>query len=170
MPKLALKISPFYVQALLDVIEPIEKRLRLQVAIDMNGAPDDDEILLEAWRDSLLEQLREDASYLVEVLNQMTPEHPVEFSEADAESALRAASAVRLKIREAFLSRFSEQALERDMIEADALRPEEHKPFMCYSFLARFQEMLVVQLIPESFGFDDFDESDDLDDEEDIEH
>ena len=68
------------------------------LAIDMNGAPDDDEILLEAWRDSLLEQLREDASYLVEVLNQLTPEHPVEFSEADAESALRAASAVRLKI------------------------------------------------------------------------
>ncbi|WP_309396617.1 hypothetical protein [Cerasicoccus maritimus] len=162
MPKLAIKISPFYIQALLDVVEPIEKRFRLQLAVNMDGAPDDDEILLEAWRDSLLDQLREDSSYLIELLNQLLPEHPVELSEEDAESALRAASAVRLKIREAFLSRFTEYDLERDLVEPANLGPEEQKPYICYTFLARFQEMLIVQLMPEFYDFDDM-----MDDEED---
>ncbi|WP_309387696.1 hypothetical protein [Cerasicoccus frondis] len=160
MPRLAIKISPFYIQALLDVVEPIEKRLRLQVAVNLDGAPDDDEILLEAWRDSLLEQLREDASYLIELLNQLSPERPLELSEEDAESALRAASAVRLKIREAFLNRFSEEALERDAVEVAMLSPEEQKPYACFTFLARFQEMLVVQLMPEFYDFDDEEEDD----------
>lgn len=152
MPKLHYQISPFFLQALLDVIEPIEKRLRLQVAVELDGAPDDDEDLLDAWRDSLLEQLREDAGYLLELLRRAGPNQTLTLTNEQAESALRAASAVRLKIREVFLTRIPDEALERDGVDVAHLSPEEQKPFLCFDFLNRFQERLVAQLMPEMYG------------------
>jgi len=154
MPKLQYKISPFFLQALLDVIEPIEKRLRLQVAVDLNNASDDDEDLLEAWRDSLLEQLREDAKYLLELLQQVDSKQTLTLSDEQAESALRAASAVRLKIREAFLSHIPDEKLEQDGVDIGRLSPEEQKPFLCFDFLYRFQERLIAQIMPEMYGLE----------------
>lgn len=166
MPKLTFKIAPFYLQALLDVVEPIERRLRLQTAVSLDAADDDDDDLLNCWRESLLEQLREDAKYLIGLLQAMGPGEELTLTDAEADSALRAASAVRLKIREAFLANISERALETGKVNLSLLGPEEHKPYACYNFLARFQETLVVQLMPEFYGFDESDLFDDDDDEE----
>lgn len=154
MPRLHYKISPIFRQALIEVIEPIEKRFQLQVAVDLEGAPDDDEDLLDAWRDSLLEQLREDAHFLLELLQRTDAEENLTLSEKETESALRAAAAVRLKIREAFLHRIPDEVLECDGVDISSLGLEEQKPFLCYDFLYRFQERLVAQLMPEMYGLE----------------
>ncbi|GHC07250.1 hypothetical protein [Cerasicoccus arenae] len=160
MPKLSIQISPHFLQALMDVVEPIEQRLHLQVAISLDSVPDDDELLLEAWRDSLLEQLREDGEYLIHLLRKMLSEESLTLTDEEAESTLRAASAIRLKIREVFLSRFSEEALERDQVDMARLGPEERKPYLCFMFLARFQEALVAQLMPDFYDFNELFEED----------
>lgn len=165
MPKLHFKISPFFLQALLDVIEPIEKRFQLQVAVNLDGAPEDDEELLEAWRDSLLEQLREDAKCLVELIQQTHPDHTLTLTEQQADSALRAASAIRLKIREVFLRQIPDRLLEQDQVDLHKLSPELQKPFLCYDFLYRFQERLIAQLMPEMYGLEPGWEDVDDDDE-----
>ncbi|MGE9296512.1 MAG: hypothetical protein ACQKBV_09525, partial [Puniceicoccales bacterium] len=67
MPELTIKLNPFFLQALREVIEPINERFRLGVAVSLEGVPEDDELLLEAWRDSLLEQLEEDVNALLEL-------------------------------------------------------------------------------------------------------
>ncbi|MEO0795020.1 MAG: hypothetical protein AAFX93_07660 [Verrucomicrobiota bacterium] len=151
MPEIDFRLSPFFLQALKDVLEPVSKSLRLQVAIKLRATPDDDELLEEAWRDSLLEHLNEDLAELLQLLEELSGESVLRISDGQAESLLRAASAIRLKIREVFLSELSEYDLEQGSINVAKLRPEQHKPYACFGFLASFQERLVVQLMPDFY-------------------
>jgi len=149
MPELTIKLNPFFRQALREIIEPIEKRFQLSLAVSLEGAPTDDDELLTTWRDDLIEQLRADVNRLQEILARSTPEgDTITLSEGEADAALRAASAVRLKIHEVFLDDISDQALESGEVDIAGLSPEQHKPFACYSFLAGFQEWLCTQMMP----------------------
>jgi len=156
MPELSFQLNPFFLQALREIIEPINERFRLAVAVSLEGAPDDDDLLLDAWRESLLEQLRADVEQLIALIGKMGPGEVISLSESEAESAMRAAAAIRLKIREVFLSDIPSRALERGGIDIARLSPEQQKPFACYNFLAAFQETLCAQLMPDFY--DDWDD------------
>ncbi|MGE9295110.1 MAG: hypothetical protein ACQKBV_02320 [Puniceicoccales bacterium] len=131
------------------------------MAVSLEGVPEDDELLLEAWRDSLLEQLEEDVNALLELIGKFGPGETVHLTDAQADGALRAAAAIRLKIREVFLNGLPNQALETGNVDLARLSPDQHKPYACYSFLAGFQEAICAQLMPDFYDdFDDFEEED----------
>lgn len=148
MPELKLRVSPFFRQVLFEVLDPVERRLRLQLAVNPDTGPGEDEDLQRAWRESLLEQLRADAKVLRELLGFDSEKGVIALSRARAEALLRSAAAARLTIRESFLSRLTWEALESGEVDVNALGPDEHKPYACYVFLAGLQESLVAQLMP----------------------
>lgn len=147
MPKFEFKMSPFFVDTLVEVIKRVTTSLEHHVVIPMDGI-DEDPDLAAAWREGLLESLREDCIDLVSLVSaDRFGEGVVSIEEDKAESTLRACSAVRLKIQQTFLQdEISDEALESGQIDFHALQPDTQKVFACYIFLGNLQEMLLAEM------------------------
>ena len=62
---------------------------------------------------------------------------------------LRAAAAVRLKLREMFLADLPDRVLESGLVNPATLPAPCRKPFICYAILASLLEMLCAHLLGE---------------------
>ena len=151
MPEINIRVSHYFVESLSHLLERIAKTLRSELAISVRLV-EQDEDLTAAWEEGLLEQLQDDCRKLMALFrgNQLG-KTAVELDSDSADSILRAASAVRIRIRETFLNGLSEEDLEQGEVDFYSLEPDIQQTYACYVFLAGIQEQLVAQLE----GFDD---------------
>lgn len=115
------------------------------------GLPVDDPDLRQAWIADLRAEAREDAARLRNLLeDERFGRRPVDLSEEEAESLVRACSTVRLRLRETGLSCLSDEALESGGIRLTRLPAEERRLYACYLFLAGLQSLLISHLDPDA--------------------
>lgn len=149
MPELNIKISSFFVETLTELIDRITKTLQGDLVLDIEPL-DDDPDLAEAWREGLLESLREDCQFLLSLVNhEKFGQDKMTFGDDKAEAILRASAAVRLKIQQTFLVDIAGEDLETGEVDFYSLKPDVQKVFACYVFLANLQEIILQELNPE---------------------
>src|SRR5205807_1715354 len=84
--------------------------------------PDIDEDFRDAWIVELLSSQNEDVQTLLALFNEeFFSEGVVSFDETNAESIVRACSAVRLRLRDRFLKPLGDETLESGDIDLDSL-------------------------------------------------
>ena len=70
----------------------------------------------------------------------------VAFDEANAEGVLRATAAVRLRLREKFLSEVPDEQLESGEVDPTALPEPARRAFLCYVFFGDLQQLIIQHL------------------------
>lgn len=127
--------------------------------------PDDPEMQI-FWSEDLRRQLGEDVGRLEGLFN-----HPqfglgaMSIPLTEAEAICRAASAVRLALRELELGSLGDQALEGGLVQPPELEEPVRRAYYCYWFLGGLQEMLIRALDPSLAG----EEEEETDEEESLE-
>ena len=110
-----------------------------------------DRELAEIWSEDLRAKLRADAQCLMDLLGHEKFGHgELTLDEEAAEAICRAASAVRLGVRETELRGVPDALLERGAGDPETLERRDREAYYCYWFLGGLQEMLVRALDPES--------------------
>jgi hypothetical protein len=146
MKRLEVKLSLPIVAPLLDVIKELAEGLKQSLAAPQ-ALEDLDADFRAAWVGDLLTAQNEDLQTLLALFNEeFFTDGVVGFDEANAEPIVRAAAAVRLRLREQFLKGLGDDSLEGGDVELDDLEPAVRKAFMCYLFLATVQELIIQHL------------------------
>jgi hypothetical protein len=110
--------------------------------------PDDPEMAV-FWSEDLRCQLREDAQRLRDLfLHPHFGSDELSIPEAEAEALCRAASAVRLALRELELAQLADHDLESGLVQPPELDEPLRRAYYCYWFLGGLQEMIVRALDP----------------------
>lgn len=146
-----LKLSTDILAALIRLISAIEKMFQEGPPFPPK-VPDDDPELAADWLEGLQSSLLEDCQFLVNLLNETkNSSHPTQIAldEEGMETALRVASAIRIKLRSVFFNEYSDAELKELEIDASWLSPEEQKPYTCYVFLSDLQKTLIQALEPD---------------------
>ncbi|QYY36035.1 hypothetical protein [Ruficoccus sp. ZRK36] len=147
MPEIHLHVSPIFLTTFRDLVEGFTRHVGVQLAVQADGPDPDDEDLMEAWREGLLETVRDDCAQLMLLLNDSgLGQDKVVLSEEAALSVLRACSAVRLKIQQLFLKPYGDEQLEEGELDFDEMSIELQQVYACYIFLAGLQEVLIQEL------------------------
>lgn len=145
MAEIRIIVRPAVWEPLRELLEGAMAGAQAQPGKAVPGEQPCDEDLLEAWRNGLVASLREDIAVLRRLLEHGEPQgHEVVLSEDEALGLLRAASAVRLELRERFLKMIPEGALEEGDVDFTVLPPETQQAYLAYGFLAYLQEYLIV--------------------------
>ncbi len=151
MPELHLRISPVFLTTFLELVENFSRHIGVQLAVNLEGPDEDDEDLLEAWREGLLNAAREDCEQLITLMKDSgLGRQKVVLTEEKALAILRACSAVRLKIHQLFLKSYGDEQLEEGGLDFEEMEPELQQVYACYIFLAGLQELLITELDPEA--------------------
>ena len=129
MKRIEVKLSLGVVAPLLDVIKTVEDSLDEELA-----APIDVRNLLALF----------DSEFFASGV--------VNFDEDNADAILRSCSAVRLRLRDQFLSSFTDEVLETGEVLLEEMAEEERRYFMCYLFLATVQELVIEHLDSTALG------------------
>lgn len=144
--RVEVKLSLPVVAPLLDVVKELADGLKQTLAA-RPALPDSDAIFREVWTGELLTNQNDDVSALLSLFNEeFFTEGMVAFDEKNAESIARACSAVRLRLRELYLTPLGDDALEMGEVELAKLDEPIRKAFMCYLFLATIQELIIQHL------------------------
>ena len=144
--RVEVKLSLPVVAPLLDVIKELMADLNSMPAVAAAPA-DSDGDLSRAWSDDLIAGQSRDVTTLLSLFgDEFFAEGVVRFDESNAEAIARAASAVRLRLRERFLKPVGDEALETGEVEMAKLAEPQRKAFMCYLFLATIQELIIQHL------------------------
>lgn len=118
---------------------------------DVDVLGEDDPELQEALTADLREGLREDCELLLGILQDPAlDDGEIHLPEEHAEAAIRASSAVRLRLRESSLKDVTNEHLERGQVDLLNLPMDQQKAYACYVFLAGLQTLFVEALDPES--------------------
>ena len=105
------------------------------------------------WSEDLRRQLREDSVRLRDLfLHPKFGEDELSMPVKEAEALCRAASAVRLALRELELRALTDQELENGLVQPPSLEEPTRRAYYCYWFLGGLQEMLVRALDPSLDG------------------
>lgn len=146
MIKIAIRVPPHFLQLQIRLIEELVAGLKHELPVPYSS-PEPDKDLEEAWRESLLQDVEQDLNCLLRILGKKgLGTRPVSLEETEVDAILRACSAVRLKIREAYLEGIPEAELENGMVDPEKLAPREQGAFEGYLFLAALQDYLLSQL------------------------
>lgn len=146
MKRIEVKLALPVVAPLLDVIRELADGLRQELAAPM-ALTDIDADLREAWVSDLLETQGAEVQALLALFNdEFFSEGVVAFDEQNAEIIVRACAAVRLRLRDKYLTRLDDEVLESGDIDATKLDEPLRKAFMCYLFLATIQELIIQHL------------------------
>lgn len=146
MKRIEVKLALPVVAPLLDVIRELADGLRQELAAPL-ALTDIDTDLREAWvGDLLVAQGAEVAALLALFNDEFFSEGVVAFDEENAETIVRACAAVRLRLRERYLTRLDDEVLESGDVDAAKLDEPLRKAFMCYLFLATIQELIIQHL------------------------
>jgi hypothetical protein len=146
MKRIEVKLALPVVAPLLDVIREVAEGLRTGLAAPL-ALTDVDEELRDTWVSDLLTTQSTEVQALLGLFNdEFFSEGVVAFDEENAEIIVRACAAVRLRLREIYLTRLDDEALETGDIDVMKLDDPLRKAFMCYLFLATIQELIIQHL------------------------
>jgi hypothetical protein len=146
MKRIEISLVAGVVAPLLDFIKPVLKTLETETAFgpDMAQADRDLEGL---WREGLIQtQIADCRRFLGLFGADFCNSGKIEIAEEDADPVLRAAAAVRLKLRGSVLRNLSDAALAEEKIDLAALAEDERRGFGAYIFLATLQEIVIKHL------------------------
>lgn len=147
MKKVEIKLKRSAIAPLLDFMKPLANELGRELAVEPHLPEDVDSELAEAWRRDLLESLGNDVAAVLDLFGRrFFEEGTIEISPGNAESVLRAAAAIRLRLRERFLKNFSDEALENGRIDHGKMSWDEQRGYASYLFLATIQEVVIEHL------------------------
>jgi hypothetical protein len=113
----------------------------------------DDPDMASAWKEGLSDDLTADTDELLQFVGEESFGHGAQFlSTGSAESILRACSALRLKIKDAYLKSFlKDKDSEEIKISKNEMTLIERQSYLCYLFLAILQGTL-IQVMDPSLG------------------
>lgn len=141
-----LRLSAWMVQLLSAMLEKLSTQLGKRIILPEALLPADDEDLRDAWRQSLLEQLDADLSFLRKTLARLRTNGIADLNIASIEIFLRSTSAVRLSLKEVLLADLPESDLQTEGIYTETL-PEEAQPaYACYVLLSNIQGQVIAQI------------------------
>ncbi|HRE82525.1 MAG TPA: hypothetical protein PLN52_15880 [Opitutaceae bacterium] len=146
MKRIEVRLSLAVVAPLLDVIKATGDSLQTELAAP-NTLGDIEPDLRDDWRSELLESQNSEVRHLLALFdNEFFANGVIAFDGSNAEPVVRACAAVRLKLRETYLTELNEDLLESGEIEIEELPEPGRKAFMCYLFLATIQELIIQHL------------------------
>lgn len=146
MKRIEVKLAVPIVAPLLDVIRELADDLKKNLAAPIS-IQDIDPDFHESWTQELLTGQGDEVKTLLALFNEeFFAEGVVAFDESNAETIVRACSAVRLRLREKYLKEVGDDTLESGDLDIDALEEPFRKAFMCYLFLATVQELIIQHL------------------------
>ena len=146
MKRIEVKLALPVVAPLLDVIRELADGLKKDLVAPL-VLVEVDEDLREAWVSDLLANQSDEVEALLALFNdEFFSEGVVAFDEKNADTIVRACSAVRLRLREKYLVGLDDELLESGDVEVLNLDEPLRKAFMCYLFLATIQELIIQHL------------------------
>jgi len=146
MRSIEVTLNVGVVAPLLDFIKPVLGRLETETAFAADMAQADSE-LESVWRDGLIHTQVSDCRTLVGLFGrEFLDSGRIELHDDNADSVLRAAAAVRLKLRQTALRNIAEDALAEENFSPEALTKDERLGFEAFLFLQRIQEVILQHL------------------------
>jgi len=146
MKQIEVRLNLEVVAPLLDFIKPVIKDLEHETAFAPEMAEADRD-LEGLWREGLIHTQTEDCRLLLGLFGaEFVETGRVVFQQDNSDAVLRAASAIRLKLRESALASLSDAAIEGGEIELENLSEPERLGFAAYLFLATLQEIIIKHL------------------------
>ena len=146
MKHIEVSLNLDVVAPLLDFIKPIVARLEHETAFAPDMAEADRE-LAGVWREGLIHTQVEDCRLFMGLFgSEFFESGRIVLTTENADGILRAASAIRLKLRETALVDFTDAALEGGEVEFEKLGESERHGFAAYLFLATLQEIVIKHL------------------------
>jgi len=146
MKKIEIKLSQPVVAPLLDFVKPLADGLRDELPFEPQF-PDADPQFQEDWREELLQALEHDGEIFMGLFgHEFFESGNIEIDEENADSVLRAAAAIRLKLRLDFLKDVPDEVLEKGDVPFEGLSFPEQQAYACYLFLATIQEIVIQHL------------------------
>lgn len=146
MKRIEVKLSLPVVAPLLDVIKAMSDSLQDRLAAPLT-LEDIDPDFRDEWRDELVAAQNREVNALLALFDsEFFATGVVGFDEDNAEVIVRACAAVRLRLREQYLTDLPEETLEGGNVEMESLDEPVRRAFMCYLFLATVQELIIQHL------------------------
>ncbi len=148
MKRIEVSLNLGVVAPLLDFIKPIVARLEHETAFAPEMAGVDRE-LEGVWREGLIHTQVSDCRVLLGVFDaDFFNSGGILLHEENADPILRAASAVRLKLRERELADVPDALLESGEVDLETLAAPARTALATYLFLATLQEIIIKHLGP----------------------
>lgn len=148
--RLDLRIAPTVIEAMRELVGSVLESLHKSDPVQAPELIDDAE-LREAWEQELNTLTRGEAAGLLRLLeHEAFGREAVQVSEGDAEALVRAASALRLRVRSTLLHDIADESLEAGDLDLMALSLDQQRGMACYLFLGTLQAVIVHALDPES--------------------
>ena len=146
MKRIEVKLSLTVVAPLLDVIKAASDTLGTELASAPRLA-DIDPYVREPWAEELVEGQNEDLRVLLALFDaEFFSSGVIAIDEDNADGLVRACSAIRLRLRQRFMTGIPDDQLESGEVDLDALAEPVRKAFMGYLFLATVQELIIQHL------------------------
>jgi hypothetical protein len=146
--ELDLKINGTLIKAVEVFLQGIANQLENDLAIQHLSEEIDPE-MAATWTSGLLEHLNADTQVLFSTFgDERFGREKIALSLTDAEAILRAATAMRLKIRELQLSEISDETLEAGKLNIEELIPKVQRAYACYVFLGTLQGIIISAIDP----------------------
>ncbi|HLS27004.1 MAG TPA: hypothetical protein VK041_00010 [Opitutales bacterium] len=146
MKKIEIKLSQGVVAPLLDFVKTVRESLRDELVVGVDFSDSDPE-LQEIWREDLLEALGGDLTVFMALFDRDFFESgKIVIDEESADGVLRAAAALRLKIRTDFLTSVTDEVLEQGDVPFQEMSLQEQQAYGCYLFLATIQEVVIQSI------------------------
>jgi hypothetical protein len=146
MRSIEVTLNVGVVAPLLDFIRPVVARLESETAFAADMAQADSE-LESVWRDGLIQTQMSDCKTLVGLFGrEFLDSGKIELNDENADSVLRAAAAIRLKLRQTALKNLADEVLSTEKIDVDVITRDEKLGFETFLFLERIQEVILRHL------------------------
>lgn len=146
MRSIEVTLNVGVVAPLLDFIQPVLGRLESETAFPADMAEADRE-LESVWRDGLIQGQMSDCKCLVGLFGrEFLDSGRIELNDGNADSVLRAAAAIRLKLRQTALRNIADEALANEQVNPEAITKDERLGFEAFLFLERIQEVILKHL------------------------
>ena len=146
MKRIEVKLSLTVVAPLVDVIKAAADTLGTELASAPRLADIDPDVR-EPWAAELVEGQNEDLRVLLALFDaEFFSSGVIAIDEDNADGLVRACSAIRLRLRQRFMTGIPDDQLESGEVDLDALAEPVRKAFMGYLFLATVQELIIQHL------------------------
>lgn len=146
MKRIEIKLSQPIVAPLLDFANSVRDEMRDELVVELDF-PDSDPDFQESWEEDLLELLGGDLKTFMALFDrEFVDSGKIVVDEESADAVLRAAAALRLKIRTDFLTEIPDEVLELGEVPFEELPLQEQQAYGCYLFLATIQEIIIENI------------------------
>jgi hypothetical protein len=148
MKRVEVRLNLEAVAPLLDVIKSAADDLKPMLALRPE-LPEAEKDLAEGWTNELLEGQNTDIAALLALFgSEFFASGVIALDPTNAETILRACSAIRLRLRERHLQALDDDALESSDVSLHDLDEDQRRALAAYVFLATLQELIIQHLDP----------------------